>query len=227
MDLKLKDVAELLEVSEATIRRWVSDGKIPGYRLNQQYRFSREEIDNWMMHFQVKSMVEEGDEFTQKGVNHFNLYRALHQGEVFVEAEGNSKEDLIRKTTDAIAGKLGVDAEVLSEMLIDREKMMPTALNKGVAVPHARDFLMPRSFDTVVVVFPKEPLDYGALDGQPVHTLFFLFACSDKRHLQLLAKIAHLISDADVLQFLQSRPDKTRLLEYIRTWEGNLVGNKR
>ena len=49
MDLKIKDVAELLSVSETTIRRWLTGGKIPAYRLNHQYRFSRIEIENWMM----------------------------------------------------------------------------------------------------------------------------------------------------------------------------------
>jgi len=36
MDLKIKDVAELLNVSETTIRRWLKDGKIPAYQLNHQ-----------------------------------------------------------------------------------------------------------------------------------------------------------------------------------------------
>ena len=49
MDLKLKDVAQLLDVSEDTVRRWISDSKIPYYRLNQQYRFSRSEIENWVL----------------------------------------------------------------------------------------------------------------------------------------------------------------------------------
>ena len=48
MDLKIKDVAELLNISETTVRRWLVDGKIPAYRLNHQYRFSRIEIENWM-----------------------------------------------------------------------------------------------------------------------------------------------------------------------------------
>ena len=49
MDLKIKDVADLLNVSESTIRRWISDGKIPAYRINQHYFFSRTEIENWVI----------------------------------------------------------------------------------------------------------------------------------------------------------------------------------
>jgi PTS system nitrogen regulatory IIA component len=74
----------------------------------------------------------------------------------------------------------------------------------------------------VFVVYPKEPMEYGALDGHLVHTLFFLFASNDKGHLQLLSKLAHLGSNPKALEFLQTKPDKKELLEFIRAWEGNL-----
>ena len=122
----------------------------------------------------------------------------------------------------AIAEKLQLDAEVLSELLIDREKLMPTALNNGIAVPHSRECLEQIPFDLISIVFLNKPIDYGALDGKPVHTLFFLFASDDKIHLQLLAKIAHLSSNPQTLAFLKTRPDKTALLEFIRDWETNL-----
>ncbi len=241
MDLKIKDVAELLNVSETTVRRWLSDGRIPGYRLNHQYRFSRSEIENWMIRCKLKPSDEGFSPFGEKqiyppieeshelepiavrgGMQQFGLYRAVHQGEVFNQVQGQSKEELIRSTTKSISAKLGVDAEVLSELLLDREKLMPTALNNGIAVPHARDFLTKGPFDSVVVVFPEKAIEYGALDGKPVHTLFFLFACSDKRHLHLLAKIAHFCSDEQALQFLRTQPDKEKILKFIKYWEASL-----
>ncbi len=240
MDLKIKDVAELLNVSETTIRRWLTDGKIPGYGINHQYGFSRIEIENWMMGCKLKSLktgsspfnetqiyplVNESDshEATARGgMQHFCLYRAVHQGDVFATIPGKTKEEIIRGTTKAIAQKLNVDAEVLSELLIDRENMMPTALNNGIAVPHTRDFLRKGPLDMVFVVYPKEPIEYGALDGNPVYALFFLFAGNDKGHLQLLAKLAHLGSNAKALEFLQEKPNKKELLDYVRNWEGSV-----
>ena len=71
----------------------------------------------------------------------------------------------------------------------------------------------------VVVVFPSVPIEYGALDGQPVHTLFFLFACDDKRHLHLLAKLAHLSSRPENLSYLRTHPTKQELLDYLKNWE--------
>ena len=99
---------------------------------------------------------------------------------------------------------------------------MPTALNNGIAVPHTRDSLRKGPFDMVFVVHPKDPLEYGALDGKPVHTLFFLFAGNDKGHLQLLAKLAHLGSNSEALDFLNTKPSKKQLLDFIRGWEGQV-----
>jgi len=241
MDLKIKDVAELLNVSETTIRRWLSDGKIPAYRLNHQYRFSRIEIENWMVGCKIKSLGEGFSPFNETqiypdpeldkethetssrgGMHHFCLYSAIHQGDVFSNIPGKTKEELIRWTTKTVAQKLGVDSEVLAELLLDREKLMPTALNNGIAVPHTRDFLRKGPLDMVFVVHPQDPLEYGALDGKPVHTLFFLFASNDKGHLQLLAKLAHLGSNQEALDFLSTSPDKKLLLDFVRGWEGQV-----
>jgi len=49
MDLKMKDVAELLQVSEKTIYRWIGENKIPAYRINHQYRFNLAEINEWVL----------------------------------------------------------------------------------------------------------------------------------------------------------------------------------
>lgn len=240
MDLKIKDVAELLNVSETTIRRWLTDGKIPAYRINHQYRFSRIEIENWMMGCKLKSNQigdslfnetqiyppkgekEEREATSRGGMQHFCLYRAIHQGDIFSTISGSTKEEIIRNTTKAVAQKLNVDPEVLSELLIDREELMSTALNNGIAIPHTRDFLRKGPLDMVFVVYPEKPIEYGALDGMPVYALFFLFAGNDKGHLQLLAKLAHFASNTKALEFLRMKPNKKEFLDYIRSWEGQV-----
>jgi len=236
MDLKIRDVADLLNVSETTIRRWLADGKIPAYRINHQYRFSRNEIEDWVMNFKlgthasgtplpIPKAVEEDEEDmtpTKGGIKQFSLYRALHKGGIIRDVPGNTKEEVIRNTMKMLAKDLNLDSEVLTELLLDREKLQPTALNHGIGIPHTRDFLLNAHHDVVTIAFPKKPIEYGALDGKPVNTLFFLFACDDKRHLHLLAKIAHLSSQSKTLEMLASKPSKEALLDYIKTWESEL-----
>ncbi|MDF2550503.1 MAG: ptsN2 [Chlamydiales bacterium] len=234
MDLKIKDVAELLNVSETTIRRWLTEGKIPAYRINSQYRFSRVEIENWVMGQRLNR--EEKTKFTtlepdltcslQGGIKQFSLYRAIHKGQVYHQIEGDTKEEVIRQTMKRGAQDLGLDADVIADLLLDREKLMATSLNHGIGVPHTRDFYLSPYQDSVIVVFLKKPIDYGALDEQPVHTLFFLFASDDKQHLNLLAKIAHLSSLAKSREFFEGRPEKSAMMEYIKDWEGTLLAPK-
>jgi PTS system nitrogen regulatory IIA component len=225
MDLKIKDVADLLNVSETTIRRWLVDGKIPAYRINHQYRFNRFEIEDWVMKqklskgSQRSSITEINSKQTSRGSKQFSLYRAIHKGGIFYDVPGNTKEEIIKTTMKHLASEINLDSDVISDLLLDREKLQPTALNNGFAIPHTRDLLLNAHYDVVSVVFPKNPIEYGALDNKPVHTLFFLFASDDRRHLNLLAKIAHLSNQLETLQLLQKKPPRDKLLEHIKQWE--------
>lgn len=237
MDLKIKDVADLLNVSETTIRRWLTDGKIPAYRIHHQYRFNRQEIEDWVMCQKIgkfshppsvedrpkgHGLKEDETKGASRGSKQFSLYRALHKGQVIHDLPEEKKEPLIRSSMKKIAHDLGLDADVISDLLMDRENLQPTSLNHGIAIPHTRDFLLNQHFDMVSIVFPKHPIEYGALDGKPVHTLFFLFASDDKKHLHLLAKIAHLSSQPTTHEFLKTKPSKEQFLEFVKEWESSL-----
>lgn len=239
MDLKIKDVAELLNVSETTIRRWLQDEKIPAYKIHGQYRFSRIEIESWVLGHKLGhadgvspfsipfktelESMESRDSKVTGGSQKFSLYRALHKGEVLLKVPGSTKEEVIRGCTKELSSILKLDGEVLAELLIDRERLQSTALNNGIAVPHTRDFVLKAMHDVVAIAYPEKPIPYGALDGKPIHTLIFLFACHDKRHLHLLAKIAHLSSQTRAHQLLLRRPSKEKLLSFIQTWESQIA----
>lgn len=224
MDLKMRDVSKMLRVSMSTVRRWLSEGKIPSYKLGNQYRFSPMEIEAWVLRrgIDVQTKHEAELPIPAHGTNRYSLYRAIHKGAVWSDIEGDTKEEVIKQAMDRLSVDVQLDSELMTELLLDRERMMPTALNKGIAVPHTRDILLQNRQDVVAVCFLKDPLPYGALDGEPVNTLFFLFAADDKKHLHLLAKIAHLANSQEARNLFKARPNKLKLLQYIKDWEGNL-----
>jgi len=237
MDLKIKDVADLLNVSTTTIRRWLKEGKIPAYQLHHQYRFSKSEIEDWMLKCKLKLSKDGFSPFEEKqiyppqgdlepargGMQTFSLYRAMAKGGVVHNTPGRTKEQFIRNAMQKVAPRLGLDFELVTELLMDREELMPTALNHGIAVPHTRDtVLRPPSSDLIITVFPEKPLDWGALDGKLVHTAIFLFSSTDKTHLHLLSKVAHLGTRPDALEFLSTKPSQEKLLSYIKDWEATV-----
>lgn len=232
MDLKIKDVADLFNVSESTVRKWINDGKIPSYRIHQQHFFSRTEIENWVISHQ-----EEDNSFNKReehpsshatpsisggGSKQFCLFRAIHNGDVLQHVRGDSKEDIIRSCMRKMSKLIQTDADVMTDLLLDRENLMTTAIGNGIAVPHTRDSFLNTHHDIVIPACLDEPIEFGALDGLPVHTLFFLFACEDKRHLQLLAKIAHFSKQAHLMTLIQSHPSKKQLLSSLKEWEANI-----
>jgi PTS system nitrogen regulatory IIA component len=235
MDLKLGDVSKLLNVSKSTLRRWLAEGKIPAYRLGNQYRFSPMEIEAWVLNQKIGQspqeeatekylidMDDDEEETLSPGLNQFSLYRALNKGVVLTAPGGASKEEVIREAMKEMGPHLKLDPEVTAELLLAREQLMPTALDRGIAVPHTREIRLEDNIDIVNVLFLEEPIEYGALDGQLTHTLFFLFASDDKRHLHLLAKIAHLANQPETLALLLAQPNKLRLLRSVRTFESTL-----
>lgn len=225
MDLKIRDVAQLLSISETTVRRWLAEGKIPAYRLNKQYRFSRSEIEDWLMQQKLEAAKElkcESSVSYEKGNHKFSLFRALNKGQVLT-LDGKSKREIISQTMQHVATQYECDPEVLTDLFMDREQMMSTGLGEGIAVPHSRDFLLNTHFDVIHIVYPKEPLAYDSLDGKPVHLLFFLFASEDRHHLNLLAKIAHIARDTHSRKFFERRPSKLEILDFVKKWETNLT----
>lgn len=46
--MTIQDVAEYLQIKERTIYSWVQNGKIPGFKLGNTWRFKREDIDLWI-----------------------------------------------------------------------------------------------------------------------------------------------------------------------------------
>jgi len=223
MDLKLEEVASLLHVSENTVERWVQEFDLPSYRFQGQLLFSRSETESWILRQSSKKddLLFNKEENQEGGWQTFSLYRAIHRGDV-VFIESNSKESAIDEVISHVGKDLGIDRVSMVELLIDREKLMTTALGSEVAIPHTRECLIRGPHDVVVVALPRRPIDWNALDQKGVKVLFFLFACDDKRHLNLLAKIAHLASSKSLIEKIKGGVDKNTLMQWIRDWEQTL-----
>lgn len=105
---------------------------------------------------------------------------------------------------EAVAGDAGSSAQDILDALLERERLGSTALGGGVAVPHARLPHLDRMIGAVAQFDPA--LDFEAVDSQPVHLAFVLFAPEEagSDHLRALAKIARFFRDKSVVAALKN-----------------------
>ncbi|MEZ5963376.1 MAG: PTS sugar transporter subunit IIA [Planctomycetota bacterium] len=93
------------------------------------------------------------------------------------------------------------DKAALLDRLHAREKLGSTGIGNGVAIPHVKGDEIGRV--GLVVARSLPGIDYEAIDGRPVHTLFLLLAPTDKgqEHLAALKWISGLARDTDFRRF--------------------------
>jgi nitrogen PTS system EIIA component len=101
------------------------------------------------------------------------------------------------------------------ESLCARERLGSTGLGKGVAIPHGR-VKGSRHVEASFIRLTK-PLPFDAADGQPVDLLFCLAVPEDcgEDHLKLLAQVAELFSDPDLLQELREAENPGRVMQLL------------
>jgi PTS system nitrogen regulatory IIA component len=135
----------------------------------------------------------------------------LKPGAIKVIAAASSKKRLMHELADVAAGAYGLDTSSVVEALMERESLGPTGVGHGVALPHARlDGL-----DQVVGVFVllEKPIDFDAVDRQPVDLVFGLFAPQDAgvAHLKALALVSRSLREPSLCAKLRANPDAATL----------------
>lgn len=122
-----------------------------------------------------------------------------------LEVEAGSKKRVLEEA----ARQLGAcpstpEPEQIFERLLERERLGSTGLANGVALPHARMAGIDRAYGVFLRL--AAPVDFDALDGQPVDLLFALLVPEQatSEHLDLLAALARLFSDKKLCSELRS-----------------------
>ncbi|HNR68147.1 MAG TPA: PTS sugar transporter subunit IIA [bacterium] len=218
MDLKIKDIVDYLQVSEKTVYRWIKEKKIPCYRIHHQYRFSRAEINEWILSNKIELSSKALDLTLAKRPT--NFADLLQKGGVHTGIEGRTVIEVLQNAIKSIPNPESIDPEQISSALVNREQMMSTAIGHGIAIPHPRTPLITNIEDaSISVCYLQQPVDFGALDSQPVHTLFILLTFSPKRHLEVLAKISYLCQMEDFRALLEVQATQKELLAFVRDQE--------
>jgi len=151
-----------------------------------------------------------------------SLALLVERGGVYYNISGSNPVEVLAEACKTLSPPKGVDRDQLLRAILEREALMPTAIGKGVAIPHPRHpILSDDSVQRVYVFFLKSPVPYNALDRKPVSVLFMILSANAKSHLAVLAELSHLAQRKDFLEFLESRPSTEELVAFIAAAEAS------
>ncbi len=104
-----------------------------------------------------------------------------------------------------------LDERAIFETLLQRERLGSTGIGDGVAIPHGKLARLDRMFGLAARL--EKPVDFEALDGQPVDFAFLLLAPENAGadHLKALAQIARILREPGILERIRKARDESAL----------------
>jgi len=223
MLLTVRQAAALLRSSERQVYRWVDDGEIPFQRVRDQVRFNRTDLLDWATSRRLPISLEAFDAGLDPEDRAPSLARALRAGGVHAGIEAADREAALREVVERTPIPESIDRELILEVLLAREQASSSALGDGIAIPHVRQpVVAPGAESTVSVSYLQAPVPFGAPDGKPVSTVFFIISPTVRKHLQMLAHLARALQEPGFRTALDRRAALDELVELAARLEARV-----
>jgi nitrogen PTS system EIIA component len=122
-----------------------------------------------------------------------------------------SKKQALQELSAQAARLSGVEEAAIFEALLQRERLGSTGIGEGLAIPHGKLPGLAKLFGLVARL--EKPIDFEALDGQPVDILFLLLAPegAGADHLKALARAARVLRQPGAMERIRAARDAAAL----------------
>lgn len=221
MELKMKDVMDIFELPEKEIVRFIKSKALPVHTINHQDLFNKEEVKVWA----IKNNIPLSEKILSLAGSDIpvSLSGLINRGGIIYNIPGNNTVELLTGAVNRMKLPSEVNKTDVLASLIEREEMMPTGVGRGIAIPHPRNpIIADVDHESITVCSLASPVDYGSVDGKPVHTLFIILSANAKRHLEILSKLLFLCQQADFVKMLSVAAPVAAVMDYIISAEAKM-----
>ncbi|WP_455474160.1 PTS IIA-like nitrogen regulatory protein PtsN [Bartonella sp. B30(2025)] len=140
-----------------------------------------------------------------------NLSELIAPEAIIPALRANSKKQVLQILAEKAAELTGLNERVIFDIVLQREKLGSTGLGSGIAIPHGK---LP-DINRIIGIFARleNPVDFEALDDEPIDLVFLLLAPENAGadHLKALSQIARVLRHSDVVQKLRNTRDTNAL----------------
>ncbi len=145
----------------------------------------------------------------------------LTPGRISIPFQAVDKESAIRQLVELFAADAGIaQVDEVLRAVQEREAVLSTGVGNGVAIPHGKSPAVPELGMAVGLL--ESPVDFEALDGQPVRLIFLLVGpeTAAGAHIKALSRISRLVRHAAVRERLFAVGDARAFLAALEEAEG-------
>jgi PTS system nitrogen regulatory IIA component len=212
--MTLTEVADYLQLAERTVLRMAQRGEIPAAKVASQWRFLRPVVRDWLAAQMQTIPAAAGPTGGQREL--LPIEEIVRPEWIHLQVQPGPKEAVLRQlVTPLETSGFARDPQRLLVSLVERERMMTTAIGHGVAVPHPRRPLQGMfSEPGLVVGLCRRGTCFDAVDDRLVHLFFLICATREEVHLQLMAKVAWL-SRQELVRPLSEASSETEAISII------------
>ena len=146
----------------------------------------------------------------------YTITRLIQNGGVLFNVEGKTVSEIYANVFKIAELPDSYDKNAIVKELLEREKVLSTAVGNGIAIPHPRRPLMQKAEDQrIYVCYLKDTIDMNAPDSRRVHVLFILLTNNTQYHIRSLSELAKLFRSPEFRKELESHPSEDQLLDAI------------
>ncbi len=224
--LTLSEAADYLKIAEKTLLRMIHRKEVPAAKVGNQYRFLRNVLEDWLISKMKVLPSNDVTRLIEKQGELLAVWRLLDETMVIPDLPGSSKEEVLEQLTLPLAeAGLLEHAEGYTRKLLDREEMISTAVENGVALPHLRKpEENPSGRPVIVIGRSRQGIDFGAPDGQKTKLFFLLCTDSEVVHLRVLSLLARILKIPGLLSSLLEAETAEEIISLIHAAETRMAG---
>ena len=148
------------------------------------------------------------------GLTIMNIAEFLSPDET-IERQPSNQQQLLSELASLAAKKVAMPADQITAAFTKREALGSTGMGNGVAIPHARFSDLRKPFGIFARL--RRPIDFNAIDGEPVDLVFALLLPekSEGGSLNALATVARKLRSTEALANLRKSKDRQELYQSI------------
>ncbi|MEZ5936790.1 MAG: PTS sugar transporter subunit IIA [Hyphomonadaceae bacterium] len=134
---------------------------------------------------------------------------------VLASAKWTTRKQVLQGLSESMGEALGIEGRVVYDAVLERERLGPTGVGEGVAIPHARV----DGLEHPVAGFARlvEPVDFEAIDERKCDLVFMILAPLEAgaEHLMALARVSRMLRQESVRARLRVASGVDQILDVL------------